>query len=57
MTLAHFKMLIHRFLNKDPDVVLEESPLIRLGGELIKPEIKKAILIFFLLESFDVVYA
>ena len=27
MALAHFKMLIHELLNKDPDIVPEESPL------------------------------
>ena len=30
MTLAHFRMLIHELLNKDPDIVLEEAPLIIL---------------------------
>ena len=30
MALSHFRMLIHYFLNKDPDIVLEESPLIIL---------------------------
>ena len=28
MDLAHFRMLIHEFLNKDPDIVPEEYPLI-----------------------------
>ena len=28
MALAHFRMLIHELLNKDPDIVQEESPLI-----------------------------
>ena len=28
MDLAHFRMLIHGFLNKDPDIVPEEAPLI-----------------------------
>ena len=27
MNLSHFRMLIHEFLNKDPDVVPEEAPL------------------------------
>ena len=27
MTLAHFRMLIHKFLYKDPDIVPEEYPL------------------------------
>ena len=30
MTLAHSRMLIHELLNKDPDIVLEEAPLIIL---------------------------
>ena len=33
MTLAHFRMLIHEFLNKDPDIVPEEAPLIILEGK------------------------
>ena len=28
MALAHFRMLIHEFLNKDPDIVPEKAPLI-----------------------------
>ena len=28
MALAHFRMLIHEFLNKDPKIVPEEDPLI-----------------------------
>ena len=28
--LAHFRMLIHELLNKDPDIVLEETPIIVL---------------------------
>ena len=31
MALAHFRMLIHELLNKDPDIVPEEAPLIVLG--------------------------
>ena len=27
MALAHFRMLIYEFLNKDPDIVPEEPPL------------------------------
>ena len=27
MVLAHFRMLIHEFLNKDPDIVPEEAPM------------------------------
>ena len=27
MTLAHFRMLIHEFLSKDPDVVTDKDPL------------------------------
>ena len=30
MALAHFRMLIREFLNKDPDIVPEEAPLIIL---------------------------
>ena len=30
MALAHFCMLIHEFLNKDPGIVPEENPLIVL---------------------------
>ena len=33
MALAHFRMLIHEFLNKDPDIVPEESPLIVLDSK------------------------
>ena len=30
MALAHLNMLIYEFLNKDPDIVPEEAPLIVL---------------------------
>ena len=30
MDLAHFRMLIHEFLNEDPDMFPKESPLIFL---------------------------
>ena len=30
MSLAHFRMLIHGFLNKDPEIVPEEAPQIIL---------------------------
>ena len=30
MALANFSMLIHEVLNKDPGIVPEEAPLIRL---------------------------
>ena len=33
MALAHFRMLIHEFLNKDLDIVREEAPLIVLDGK------------------------
>ena len=33
MALAHFRMLIHEFLNKDPDIFPEESPLIVLDSK------------------------
>ena len=33
MALSHFRMLIHELLNKDPDIVPEEAPLIVLGSK------------------------
>ena len=33
MDLAHFMMLIHEFLNKDPDIVPEEAPLVILDSK------------------------
>ena len=33
MALAHFRMLIHKLLNKDPYIVTEESPLIVLDSK------------------------
>ena len=33
MDLLHFRMLIHELLNKDPDIVLEEAPLIVLDSK------------------------
>ena len=33
MDLAHFRMLIHDFLNKYPYIVPEEAPLIVLGSK------------------------
>ena len=33
MALAHFRMLIHEFLNKDPDIIPEEALLIILDGK------------------------
>ena len=33
MSLAHFRMLIHEFLNKDPDIVPEEDPFIVLNSK------------------------
>ena len=33
MDLAHFRMLIPELLNKDPDIVSEEAPLIVLDGK------------------------
>ena len=33
MALAHFRMLIHELLNKDIDIVPEESPLIVLDSK------------------------
>ena len=28
MALAHFRVLIHELVNKDPDIVTEEAPLV-----------------------------
>ena len=33
MTLAHFRMSIREFLNKDPDIVPEEAPLVILDSK------------------------
>ena len=33
MALAHFRMLIHEFLKKDPDIVTEEAHLIVLDSK------------------------
>ena len=33
MALAHFRMLIHELLNKDPDIVPKEAPLIVLDSK------------------------
>ena len=33
MALAHFRMLIHELLNKDPDIFREEAPLIVLDSK------------------------
>ena len=33
MALAHFRMLIHELLNKDPNIVPEEAPLIFLDSK------------------------
>ena len=33
VALAHFRMLIHEFLNKDPDIVPEEAPIIVLDSK------------------------
>ena len=33
MALAHFRVLIHEFLNKDPDIVPDEYPLIILDSK------------------------
>ena len=32
MTLAHFRMLIHELLNKDPEIVTEEAHLMILDS-------------------------
>ena len=33
MTLAQFRILIHELLNKEPDIVPEEAPLLILDGK------------------------
>ena len=33
MALEHFRMFLHEFLNKDPDIVTEEAPLIVLDSK------------------------
>ena len=33
MALAHFRMLIHEFLNKDPDIVPKEAPMLVFDGK------------------------
>ena len=33
MALAHFRMLIRELLNKDPDIVPEEGPIIILDSK------------------------
>ena len=33
MALAHFRMLIHELLNKDPDIVPDETPLVVLDSK------------------------
>ena len=33
MDLAHFRMIIHDFLNKDPYIVPEEAPLIIMDSK------------------------
>ena len=33
MSLAHFRMLVHEFLNEDPDMVPKEAPLIVLDSK------------------------
>ena len=33
MALEHFRILIHELLNKDPDIVPEEAPIIVLGSK------------------------
>ena len=33
MALAHFRMLIHELLNKDPDIVPDKAPLIVLDSK------------------------
>ena len=33
MALAHFRMIVHKFLNKDTDIVPEEAPMIFLDSK------------------------
>ena len=33
MALSHFRILIHELLNKDPDIVPEEAPLVVLDSK------------------------
>ena len=33
MALSHFRMLVHEFLNEDPDMVPKEYPLIVLDSK------------------------
>ena len=33
MALARFRVLIHDFFNKDPDIVPQEAPIIILNGK------------------------
>ena len=33
MALAHFRMLIHKLLNEDPDMVPKEAPLIVMDSK------------------------
>ena len=35
MALAHFRMLIHELLNNDPDIVIEEYPLVFLDSKSV----------------------
>ena len=35
MALAHFRMLIHELLNKDPDKVPEKAPLVILDSKSV----------------------
>ena len=35
MDLAHFRMLVHELLNEDPDMVLNEAPLIVLDSKSV----------------------
>ena len=61
MDLAHFKMLIHELLNKDPDIVPEEVPLIVLDIFVGIPEHQKGYLVHVpstrkVISSYDVVF-
>ena len=48
MSLAHFRMIIHDFLNKFPDIVPEAAPIIKLDNKYDVCMAKN----FFLLDKF-----
>ena len=40
MALAHFRMLIHELLNKDPDIIPEEAPSVVLDSKSAMCKVK-----------------